>query len=245
MDLEFILRKNLKEIIVKYASYVDCLRSILEEKGVSPEALRSYLLSLPATNKSCKGQNLTLLSDKEAELQRCDSVTDIFNFLTTKCASFLNYDIFQFILKHYSISDRQEKLQYPEYLKAYIKKHKISEFEKINPLLKAKNGSKELTLKYDIKKTCTLAKVNELKNFIAEIMDLSPSALEIVDVKDGCVIITFLISASIADALFTPNTVFIPQQEEKLRVASILWLKCNDRTFNFQKQEHKKDEGIY
>ena len=212
------------------------MRTILIEKAVSPEGLRSYLLSLPATNRSYEGQNLTLLSNKEAELQKCDSVTDIFNFLTTKCASFLNYDIFQFILKRYNISDDQENLQYPEHIKAYIKKHKISEFAKINPLLKSKNGSKKLTLKYDVENICSLAKVDDLKNFIAEIMDLIPSALEIVDIKDGCVIITFLISASIADALFTPDTVLTPQQEEELRSASVQWLKCNGCSFYFEKQ---------
>ena len=126
MDLQFILKRNLKQIIAKYASYVDCLRAIIQDKGVPAGELRTYLLSLSATSKSSKGQTLTLLSDKETELQGCDSVADIFSFLTTKCASFLNYDIFQFIVTHYDISDDQDKLQYPEHLKAYIRKHKIS-----------------------------------------------------------------------------------------------------------------------
>ena len=56
MDLEFILEKNLDAIITRYASYVDTLRGIIEERGVSPEALRSYLLSLTASSNGSKGQ---------------------------------------------------------------------------------------------------------------------------------------------------------------------------------------------
>ncbi len=77
-----------------------------------------------------------------------------------------------------------------------------------NPLLKPKNGSKELIQKYDIETTCSLAKVDGLKKLIAEIMNLNPLALELVDVKDGCVVVTFLIPASVADTIFTPDTVF-------------------------------------
>ena len=244
MDLEFILEKNLKEIVKKYAFYVDSLRAIIEEKGILPEALQSFLLSLPAFSDSCKGKKLSLLSDKETELKQCQTITAIFTFLTTKCASFLNYDIFESIVENYKVNkEENDKLKYHNHLKAYIEKHEVSEFVKINPLLKPKNGSKELTLKYDIETTCCLAKVDELKKFIADILDLSPSALYIVDIEDGCVIVTFHIPAPIADAIFTPNTVFTSQQEDNFQALSILWLKCNGFTFYFGKRKFE-DQGI-
>ncbi len=46
---------------------------------------------------------------------------------------------------------------------------------------------------------------------------------------------TFLIPASVADAIFTPDTTFTSQQKDELRAASILWLKCNGYTFHFGK----------
>ncbi len=236
MDLRFILEKNLKGIIRKYASYVDCVRAIVEEKGVSPEALRSYLFSLSAFSSSYKGQRLALMSDREHELEKCNTITAVFTFLTTKCASFLNYDIFQDVIKKYNINDDREEFKYTEHIMAYIEKHKISEFVKINPLLKDKDGSKKLTLKYDIEYTCKLAKIKELKISIAEILDVNPSTLHIVDIEEGCVVVTFLISASVADAIFTPDTVFTSQQKEKLQAASVQWLKCNGHNFNFGKE---------
>ncbi len=236
--------------MVKYASYVDCLRVAVKTEGVTAEDLRSFLLSLPAllsptSSKTSEGQQLTLLSDKKNELQRCDSVTAIFDLLNTTCASFLSYDIFQYILKRYKINAEQEELNYPNHIKAYIEKHTISVFTKVNPLLKSKKGSKELTLKVDIKTTCRLTRVVKIKKLIAEIMDLNPSALELVDIKDGCVVVTFLIPASVADAIFTPDTVFTSQQEDKLRAASVLWLKCNEYTFDLEVKTKSDNQGNY
>lgn len=244
MDLKFMLEKNLKNIIKKYASYVDCLRAIIEEKKVTPKALKSYLLSLPAfCSSSSNAERLTLMSDKEIELENAETVTDIFTFLTTKCASFLNFDIFQTILKKYNISEDRKELKYCEYVEAYIEKHKISEFVEVNPLLKPKIGSKKLTLKYDIEYTCKLAKLFELKNSLAEILELNPSSLHIIDIKHGCVVVTFHIPASVADVIFTLNTFFTPEQEDKLRAASVLWLECNDYSFQFNEGEVQKPKA--
>lgn len=239
-DLEVILEKNLIEIISKYASYVDCLRIAIKEKEVSPEDLRSYLLSLCATKK---GQKLALLSDKKSQLEKCHTISEIFNLLNAEWTSFLNYDIFQLVLQRYEICDDQEGFKYPEHLKTYIRNHQISEFAKVNPHLKSKNDSKELILKCDIKTTCSLAKIVDLKKQIAGIMNISSAALEIIDIEEGCVIVTFSIPTSVADALFTADTEITLQQEAELQAIEVLWLACNGHTFHFEKKKH--NEGNY
>ena len=162
-----------------------------------------------------------------------------FDFLTSECASFLHYEIFQSILENYDITKHLKRLQYSKYLEDFIQKHKIADFATISPQLKDKNGTKEFILKFDIESTCELAKVTELKKIIAEIMDLNPLTFEIIGIEEGCVVVTFLIPASVADAIFTPSStdafftpdiVFTPQQEDKLQAASVLWLKCNGHT---------------
>ena len=244
-DLEYTLERNLQEIVTKYASYVDCLRARIQEKGIPPEELCSYLLSLPASSKKDKGQKLALLSEKKCELLEKKNITSIFTFLTTECASFLNYDIFQAITEKYHISEDTDELKYSEYLKEYVEKHKVSEFVKINPLLKKhinKTDSEKviLKLKFDVESTCSLAKVSELKKFVAKILDLKPSALSIIDIEKGCVIVTFHILPSIANAVFTSDLVFTPRQEDEFRAAEVLWLECNGYTFNFQAEKNQK-----
>ncbi len=241
MDLKYNLERNIDKIITKYGSYVDCLRERINEKEVSPEDLRAYLLTISAFNSSYKGQLLTLMSDRKDELERNETITQIFNFLVTQYASFLNYEIFEKILKRYKIDENQEELKYPEHLKEFMEKHKISEFVKINPSLKEvekrMKDSKTLILKFDIENTCRLAKIDELKKFVANFFDLNPSALHIVDIKEGCVTVTFLIPASVANAIFTLFTKFSSEQEDKLRVHSVLWLECNGYTYHIGEDE--------
>ena len=237
LNLEFILEQNLKDIIKKYAFYVGAVRRIIEEKGVTPEDLRECVLNLSTLSEVSKGEKLIPMADKEVELEKRKTIIEIFNFLTTKCASFLNYEIFEDILDYYKIRDNNERLKYPEHFKTYIEKHKISEFVKINPMLKKHvNGSKDLALKFDIENTCKLARVIELKKIVARVLKLHPSTLYLVDINDGCVVVTFHIPASVADAIFTSNTALTIQQEEELQAASVLWLKCNGHTFKFEEK---------
>lgn len=154
-NLEYVLKKSLKQIIAKYASYVDYIRNKIEEKQVNVKSLRSYLMSLTATSTT---HELLLMSDKRPELYKAKDIHEIFDFLSTECCSFLNYEIFQNIVENYEISDNHEKLEYPKHLKDYMDKHKISEFVKINPLLKTRKYTKELTLKLDVESSCRLAK---------------------------------------------------------------------------------------
>lgn len=81
MDLKFILELNLRDIIRKYGSYVDCVRTSIEEKGVTPEALGSYLMSLSAFSSSYEGQKLALMSERKCELERANTIISIFNLL--------------------------------------------------------------------------------------------------------------------------------------------------------------------
>lgn len=235
-SLQIVLQQSLEKILAQYASYVDCIQNIIEEKGISPKRLHTYLLTLPAFGET--ESTLNLLSDKREFLQKAETIPDIFSFLTTECASFLHYEVFQRIVENFGIMEKKEKkLQYPEYLKAYILKHKISEFVEINPLLTSRSGSKELILKCDIECTSKLARVINLKTVLAKVLGISLLALEIVDVKDGCILITFLIPTFIADVLFMPKTRFSTHQENELRDAAILWLKCNGCTLDFRKEK--------
>ena len=182
MDLEFIFDKNLRDIVAKYAVYVDCVRVELTKKAVSPEALQTYLLSLPVSQRlHNEDQKLTLMMDTAHELRKCDTIIDIFNLLTTKC-SFLNYEIYESIVKKYNIVRDQEELNYHEHLKAYIEKH---EFAKFFPYVITKERDPEkLTLMFDVNTTCALAKTKNLKKLVAKLLHLRPSSLHIVDIDD-------------------------------------------------------------
>ena len=102
----------------------------------------------------------------------------------------------QGIVGEYKLDRSQERLQYPDHLKAYIQKHTISEFMKLNPALERYNGENELTLKFELKlldrKIATLL---DLKNAIAAILGVQSSALRLLSAREGCLIVEFLIQS--------------------------------------------------
>ncbi len=231
-DLRQQLQRNLSDIKKYYASYVRCIQLSLKSKGITVKDLRAYLLSLDAFQSDHDDASLKLFSDKREKLEKASDIEDIFYLLITESASFLNYEIFQTMLDEYDIDTSQKKLSYPEHLNAYI--NKLSEFYEINPSLESfTDDSKSLVLKFGIELTSTIGTLKELTRAVANILGLKPSALRLLSIREGCVIVTLLLPASIAAAIFKKQ--FSSKQENDFRALSVMWLKCSDFYFDFQK----------
>lgn len=235
-DLHRQLDSGLDRIIKRYSCYVSCVRESLRTNGISANVLCSDLLTVSAFSNT--EQKRTLLSTHKTELEKAVDLYAVFNLLVTEYASFLNCDIFEYILDKYQLRTGQEELNYPEYLDAYIRKLKISEFIKINPLLKKFTAtSKELVLKIDIEATSRLSKILHLKNTIASILGVNNAALQLVDIKEGCVLVSFLIPTAVAEVTFNEHTVFTQEQTELLQTAQVSWLKWEAMSYSVHCQE--------
>lgn len=230
--LQLQLDRELGNIIRCYTVYQSCIRESLQEKGIPVKDLVSNLLTFSAFNHS--EQKRTLLSEHEAELKNTRDLYDVFDLIVKEYTSFMNYELLQFIVENYQLDHGQEELKYPEHLKAYFAKHKISEFIQINPLLEQHSAAAtELTLKLDIEHTSRLAKIQDLKKAIAEILGLVPAALRLVDIREGCIVTTFLLPTSVAESVFNKYTILTAKQEEQFRALEVLWLECNNKKFSF------------
>ena len=231
-DLSHVLENFRKEIVASYSSYCRCIRKCVKET-VDVHELRSFLLSMEAF-ESDSGIQQKLLSGVRAELEAETTIHGILDVVMKECASFLNVGIFECIVNEYDIDHGQKALKYSEHLEAYVKKHKISEFVKINPKLKSKSNSKELILKFDIDTMCKLTRVTDLQKAVARILKLLPSAIMLYNINDGCVLITFLLPKLVAEKIFTRSKRFSLLDEKEFRSLSVLWLSCGSRKFIFK-----------
>lgn len=223
LDLQYILEENYSDICSSYVSYVRCIRNSIEEKGISVDDLRSYLYADYCRHFS------------GVELERATTLCRIFDIIR-EYTSFLNYKLFQCIIKEFGINPDQDALKYPDHLEAYIKKLKISEFIKINPRLAESHESKKLILKVDIKVTCPLSQVIELKRETARIFKLMPSAIQLYSIEDGCIVVTFHIPALVADLILERCKKLAPNEKKKIWSFSVFWLECDGNRFHFQKE---------
>lgn len=149
-DLKQQLSSNFNSIIEKYASFTDSLCDAVTATGVTVEKFRHYVLNLSPYGIDHGAKQPKLLDHMRAEIKMADSIIGIFQVLTTECCSFMNIGVLQSIMKKYKIdTNSNEDLQYPEHLKSYLEKHKISEFIMINPKLDRYKNSETLVLKFD------------------------------------------------------------------------------------------------
>ena len=242
------LDDNLQTITSQYSIYVSSIRECLQEKGVRPVDLCSDLMNLTAFNHTRKKRSL--FSSHRTELHNATELNGIFDLIAIEYSSFLNYDVFQWIVDRHHLDNGQEEFQYPQHLKAYLNSHKISQFVEINPLLKDfSDASKEMVLKVDIESTSELAKLERLRAAVAKILRLKPAALRLLDVEEGCVVVTFLIPSPVAEIIFSKHSVLTVEQVEEFRAWKVIWLECNDRTFSFTTEgqkhnvhEHRREE---
>ena len=192
-DLQQQLRRHLDDIKKKYASYVRCVRTTIEKKGIGVSELRTYLLDQSVFDYNDK--NYKLFADKKTELKEAVEVNDIFDLINLEFANFLNIQIFEQLVSEYSLNEGQEELKYPDHLKEYIYKLQISELIKSNPALTHPDptSSKPFTLKLDIKPTSKVAKIQELSDAIADIMGWSLKTMRIYGIEEGCVVVKFFI----------------------------------------------------
>ena len=191
-------------------------------------------LSALDCNKDDDEKRYKLLSAVRAEISLAKSIYDIISLLQ-KCATFLHYDVFHSIQKQYKIAVSEE-LNYPEHFKAYINKHKLSEFVAINPkLAKFPATSEKLVLKFNIPHTSRVAKVIDLKVAVAKILHLKPSAFQLVSIDKGCVEVTFLVSSFVA--AFIVMELSSKSTIEEFHALPVVWLNCGPHHFDFNGED--------
>ena len=225
-DIQFILENMKRQITERYARFVYHLCASVKATGVSVEDFRTFLLKLPAFANDQQGKKL--LSGATAEMKAANTINEIFDLIDGKYASFLNYDIFRSIQHTFCRGLDSEDLNYSEHLKAYVNDHKISEFCLVNSQLAKFNDTDEkLRFKFDFEMVSSkVAKVLDTKKRIAHILGVTPSVLQLLSVEEGCLIVTFLTTAFVADAILSADGELTTKQMEDFCAISILWVEC-------------------
>ena len=230
-DLQFLLESNLRNILTAFADYTFCVQQSLQEKNIEVDSICDYLIGFTSNDHS-----IALLSGaKRAKLAEANSISKIFRFLKEECTSFLNYDIFECLIKRFKLDRDQEDLTYPEKLKAYVKKQRISEFIETKPALSkyTSDDTMKLILVLDIDSMCRLDKLLDIAKAVAKILGVLPSTLLIYDIRESCIEVTFLIPKSVAESIFISDEVFSDDQKEKFRQFLVKQLDCNGHSFKF------------
>ena len=213
MDLQYQLKECRDKITTQFAAYVSKIYGRIKANQIDLSEIIHFL-----ENKL------------DSDLEGANSLDDVFRLLRRRAKTsfnFLNYRIYEFLRDTFIPEEKDEALNYPYYLKDYANKHKLSEFLEINPKLKEIiNTSKNiLQIKFNTQESDKLIKVLELQQSLAPLLEVKPSALQILNIEQGCVIVTFLIPPRAAKVAFQHVREFTPEQLSRL---SVKWIKLGD-----------------
>lgn len=251
--LKWQLKGYYQSLRDQFASYVSFVYISLKRKGISAEELCTFLTQLPAFDIEYDGLNPDKrkcpLITKE-KLENATSIAKIFSILQTySIASYLNYGIYESIIKQYELDSTHSDLKYPEYFCAYAKKHKISEIlevmegKKMSAEATVSLEEQELSFKFDYDpNTMPFSAIVELKYAIASALELNPDSLRLFSIEEGCVVVNFLISIAIADQIFSDESC-ICEKKEALRNLSALWLKYGSMPAIVLDSIEQKEDG--
>ena len=158
---------------------------------------------------------------------------------------FWEFDLFEKIMIWWDIKKDDDRLKYVDYFKAYALKHKISEFMEINQALKRKYvAPNEIVLKFDASLHESIHKVLGYKESLANILGTRTTLLRLIDVKKGCVVVTYVLPTDIARQMFTKEEWFTISQKEKLKDLSIIWFQYEDKRIYFKRIIMKRVSGM-
>ena len=117
MNLKQQLNRNLKRIKFRYACYVDTLRKRVIAQGVEVDELCGFIENLFDFDDDESEERQKILCIAREELKTAKTINNIFSSISKNCASFLEIDIFESIIRHYNIEKDCEDLNYANYAK--------------------------------------------------------------------------------------------------------------------------------
>ena len=172
----------------------------------------------------CDNLVVTLTSKEavfeKAELDRTETICDVFRIIKSHC-SYFNYEVLKTLIEVHG-SD-QDKLYLEDYNKAF------TEFCKAMPCAEgvygneiSKSGRTKLKFKldYDLGQLKP-SNVQTIKNNIARCLRLRPSSLYLCQVKEGCVLLEFLVPDFIVAKVFPLSDSQIVDLYSEVKLLSI------------------------
>ena len=214
-NLEFKIKMDLDKLQKSFATLQTAIRRSLKEREVSTQDVIAHVIGFGVSDEHKK------------ELMALNSVDRVFITLTDYW-SFLDCDLLENIVENYGCDSDQERIEkYQEELTSFCKR-RISEVPNKNLILSSDQTHEQMVVKLNISDP-RLTIIKDLKIKICKVLSIEPWSLQIMEVKEGCVLVTFLIPIQISKCLFSKS--LTEAQREDLSNLSVLTLTCSNYGF--------------
>ena len=221
------LRKASESIVRKFATLERSTISMLEEKEVALYEVKNYVLTLGVMhNESVYKDNPQLLQEK-ARIETANDFGPLFLVLKGYY-SWFSFSIIEYLRKDFLFNAKTEyDCGMNEYKSDFLAYCRLRIFECPKSMFSNPHSEGFVPLRLKVDEDFNMYTLNCVKDFessISEILELK-HALQLCDVKDGCVTVVFKIPSWLGDVITISS-----EQQQKLVDIGVKQLQISTRT---------------
>ena len=211
--------KGTRRIRTQFAGLVTDTCNSFEKRNVKVPMLKLFLQNdLPASKPRIN------------EVNEATPLEKVFMIVTDQACSWLDYEPIKNLTEKFGADNDKARLsKYEENLRKFVKQRLPKEMKHIKVGNGARRGSKQLLVKYDKEwSKMNFNDINKIRGNLATILNVRRRELYLASIREGCIMMTFMISQELAEHLFPRGSdcVMATSQIQSLKDEGIISLKC-------------------
>ena len=183
------------------------------------------------------------MKPRSKELDEAKSMEQVFKIVVDQACSWFNYKVIVSIIEEFGESSDKDRAQmYKEEFKKYAELRLPKGKKHIEIGSGAKVGTKQLVVKID--KEWAEVNFNELdtlRGSFASILGVRRRDLYLADVREGCIMMTFMIREELANKLFPTKSCLTAEQIHSFKNESVISVRCGKLTWRASASERSEE----
>ena len=213
------------------------------------EIQKSFGIFVCKTSHLFKGSNVTIrelnlylqgaypvMKPRMEELSKATHFEDFFRIIVDQACSWFDYGIIKDLILCFCTGARSCLDEYEARFKSYAEQRRLPKGMKhIEVGGGGRRGGRQLVIKIDREwEDVTFSDLDKLRGTFASILgpDIRRSDLYLADIREGCIMMTFMITKELAERLFPSRSCLSSSQQVKLlKKEGVISLRCGKLTW--------------
>ena len=211
--------KKIQKLFGKFVTDVCCS---FENQKVNIEKLALFLQT-----------SLPVMKPRSKELNQATCLEQIFKIVADQACSWFDYEVIKDMIDYFGDSSDKHRAQvYEEEFRKYANQRLPKGKKHIEIGSGAKVSGMQLVVKIDKEwEEVNFNDLDKLRSSFASILGVRRRELYLADVREGCIMMTFMIQKELGKKLFPTKSCLTTEQIHSLKSESVISLRCGKLTW--------------
>ena len=186
-----------------------------------------------------------LMKTRAEDLNQAMCLDEVFKIVVDQACSWFDYEIIKDIIQRFGDSTAKRCItEYEAHFKKYAEQRLPKGMKHIEVGTVARRGGKQLVIKIDREwEEVTFSDLNKLRGTFASILGVRRKDLYLADIREGCIMLTFMIPQELAGRLFPSRSCLTSSQIKSLKDEGVISLMCGKLTWRAAGSTKDRDEN--